>query len=62
MAFRNRGAAPARRPRGRLLRWLRVLALPITIAVVAGFIVYGTVSMRVAARFEAREGESPTRI
>ena len=61
MAFSNGGAA-AQRPRGRLLRWLRLLALPLTIVIVAGFIVYGTVSMRVAARFESREGESPTRM
>jgi len=61
MAFRKRGAA-GKRPRGRLLRWLRVLALPLTIVIVAGLIVFGTLSMRVAARFEAREGESPTRM
>ena len=60
MAFRNRGAAG--RPRGRLLRWLRILAIPTAIVVVAGLIIFGTVSMRVAARFEAREGESPTRM
>ncbi len=51
-----------RRPPRRRFRILRASLIPLGIAAVAGLMVAGSLSMRVAARFEARERESPTRM
>ncbi|HEY3176770.1 MAG TPA: PBP1A family penicillin-binding protein [Candidatus Polarisedimenticolia bacterium] len=58
---------PAASPRGRwragrLLRWLGAALLPLSVLAVVGLLVITVASYRVAARFEAREQESPTRI
>jgi penicillin-binding protein 1B len=51
-----------RRKKRRLLRWVGVSLIPLSIAAVVGLLLLSVVSYRVAARFEARERESPTRI
>jgi penicillin-binding protein 1B len=51
-----------RRRAGRLLRWLAAALLPLSILAVVGLLILTVASYRVAARFEAREQESPTRL
>ncbi|HKY31607.1 MAG TPA: PBP1A family penicillin-binding protein [Candidatus Polarisedimenticolia bacterium] len=55
-------STPRRRPLRRLWRWLLLSILPLSIAAVVGLLILTVVSYRVAARFEARELESPTRL
>ncbi len=57
LRLRGRG-----RPRGRVLRLLAFLGIPLAVAAVAGLLVLTVVYYRVGARFEAREREAPTRI
>ncbi|HZI93395.1 MAG TPA: PBP1A family penicillin-binding protein [Patescibacteria group bacterium] len=56
-----RGPGKGRR-KTRLLRWLVLSIIPLSILAVVGLLILTVVSYRVAARFEAREQESPTRI
>ena len=51
-----------KRPRGRLLGCLTVSIIPLLILAVVGLLVLTVISHRIAARFEAREQEAPTRV
>ena len=53
------GRKPARR---RLWAWIRLALVPLALCALVGLLVLTVVSHRVAARFEQRERESPTRI